>query len=193
MDEADSRLRRLQLIHRSLAGGPGIRGLSIDPDLNHRGGVNARDLPLASDTRQFIAAAVSEASRLGHEYFGTEHLAFALARPADPAKAIMLRRLGVDLDSVRRDLDATVLPGSAVLAPDAQRPDTSRTMQVFSFAADYARELGRPTIEVGHLLLGMLRERLNIGAQVLAHHGLTMEAVRAEVERLGPGEGPGPA
>ena len=186
-------MRHPPLKRRPLAGGPGIRLLRIGSDLNHRGSVNAKDLPLAPDARQFIAAASIEASRLGHEYFGTEHLAFALARPADPATTAMLRRLGIDLDSVRRDLEATVLPGSAVLTPDAQRPYTTRTMQVFGFAGDYARELGQPTIEVGHLLLGMLRERLNIGAQVLAHHGLTMEAVRAEVERLSEGHGPGPA
>ena len=154
--------------------------------------MNPGDLPLAPRTRQFIASASSEASRLGHEYFGTEHLAFALVRPADPAAAAMLRRLGVDLEAVRSDLDATVVPGSTTLAPDAPRPYTSRTMQVFGFATGYAYELGRAAIEVEHLLLGMFREQMNIGAQILVHHGLTMDAVRADVERSGESP-PGPA
>ncbi len=153
--------------------------------------LDAGGLPLTPDARQFIAAAAGEAALRGHEYLGTEHLAFALVLPAHPASAAMLGRLGVDLAAVRSDLDATVLRGSAVLAPEASRPYTSRLKQVLGLAEQDARDLKRPAIGVEHLILGMFREGGNIGAQVLGHHGLTLDAVRAQVESSGEDAEPG--
>ncbi len=153
--------------------------------------LDAGGLPFAPDAGQFVAAAASEAALRGHEYLGTEHLAFALVLPAHPGSAAMLGRLGVDLASVRSDLEATVLRGSAVLAPEAPRPYTSRLKQVFGLAEQYARDLKRPAIGVEHLVLGMLQEGVNIGAQVLGHHGLTLDAVRAHLESSGGDAEPG--
>ncbi|HEY9516507.1 MAG TPA: Clp protease N-terminal domain-containing protein, partial [Gemmatimonadaceae bacterium] len=65
------------------------------------------------------------------------------------------------------------------------RPYTSRTQQAFAFAAASARAAGHAEVGVEHLLVGLLRERKNFGAQVLQHCGLTVDQAVAHVQRLG--------
>jgi ATP-dependent Clp protease ATP-binding subunit ClpC len=47
-----------------------------------------------------------------------------------------------------------------------------------------ARRLGHHYLGVEHLLLGLLLEGDNLAARVLVAHGLDLETVRAEVDRL---------
>jgi hypothetical protein len=42
-----------------------------------------------------------------------------------------------------------------------------------------------PTSESSTSFFGLLRERMNIGAQVLQHHGLTVEHASAEIQQRG--------
>jgi ATP-dependent Clp protease ATP-binding subunit ClpC len=131
------------------------------------------DLPLGPDVVQLIARARDESVRHQHEYIGTEHLVLALSQADDVAAP--LRALGIEPEQVYSLVDDTIRRGILPIAADVQRPFTSRTKQSFSFAAAVARELGRSRIEVPDLLVGLMRERLNIGAQVLADRGLTEE------------------
>lgn len=141
------------------------------------------DLPLTEAARQLLADARSESDRLQHEYIGSEHLVLALAR--DPNAAGPLARLGIDREQVCALIAAHIAPGRVAPAPGPERPYTSRTKQVFAFAAESARALGHARVGVEHLLVGLLRERMNIGAQVLQHCGVTAEEALAQAQRLG--------
>lgn len=134
---------------------------------------NPTDLPLSLDVVQLIERASDESTRRHHEYVGTEHLVLALSRQDDAATPLLV--LGVDLQRVYTLVDETIRRGIAPVTTDIERPFTSRTKQAFSLAAAAAHELGHSRIDVPHLLVGLMRERLNIGAQVLADQGLTEE------------------
>ncbi len=95
----------------------------------------------------------------------------ATSRQDDAATPLLV--LGVDRQRVYTLVDETIRRGIAPVTTDIERPFTSRTKQAFSLAA--AHELGHSRIDVPHLLVGLMRERLNIGAQVLADQGLTEE------------------
>jgi len=56
---------------------------------------------LAADTQQVLEYSVEEARRLGHHYFGTEHIMLGLMRVESTAMDV-LSRLGVNADQVRR-------------------------------------------------------------------------------------------
>lgn len=162
------------------------------------------DLPLTHDALELLARAADEAGRLGHEYVGTEHLVFAMSRPQNGPQsgpqggpqggprggpvATLLTGAGVDLDAVWRTLAGVVSPGPArpAGAPGGEhhRPYTSRTQRAFALAAESARELGHARIRSIHLLVGLMREGRNPGAQVLAHHGLTAEAAHDGARQL---------
>jgi ATP-dependent Clp protease ATP-binding subunit ClpC len=137
-----------------------------------------RDLPLGelsiSDAlRRLLADARREAEELDHEYIGTEHLVLALAPEA--GHATMLVRLGVDRARLREELLATLTPGSSRhRMPPGPNPYTERTRLAFRFAAEEARASGRGAVGVEQLVVGLLRERGNVGAQLLTYCGATM-------------------
>lgn len=134
---------------------------------------NPTDLPLGLDVVHLVDRASEESVLRDHEYVGTEHLLLALSHLQDAASPLVA--LGIDRRRVNTLIDETIRRGNAPVASDIERPFTSRTKQAFSLAAAAAHELGHSRIDVPHLLVGMMRERLNIGAQVLADQGLTEE------------------
>jgi ATP-dependent Clp protease ATP-binding subunit ClpA len=134
--------------------------------------------------RAVLAMAREESQRLHHAFVGTEHLLLALAREGQGVGATALRNLGVDLAEVRQQVDDVLTVGTA--GPDElhELPYTSRAKKSIELAISEARELGHSYMGTEHLLLGMLREEQNIGAQVLGSLGVELPAVRAEVLRL---------
>ena len=148
----------------------------------------AEDVPFSDAAGRLLAAARDEADRLGHEFIGTEHVVLALTRDAEGAA--LLPRLGADPASVRAKLEAVVGPGRATLPRGAERPYTSRTRQAFGLAAESAWAHGQARVGVEHLVVGLLREQMNVGAQVLQDHGLSIEQATAEAQRR---TGSGPA
>jgi ATP-dependent Clp protease ATP-binding subunit ClpA len=150
-------------------------------DGKHRAATKPTDVPLSAAVRQLIADANDESARCQHEYLGTEHLVLALSRQASDGAP--LPALGVDPKRVNTLIDGTIKRGNVAPGPDFERPFTSRTKSVFSFAAESARELGHPHVGVADLLVGLMRERLNLGAQVLTDEGLTLERARDFAQR----------
>jgi ATP-dependent Clp protease ATP-binding subunit ClpC len=64
---------------------------------------------------------------------------------------------------------------------------TARARRVLVLAQEEARLLGHGFIGTEHLLLGLLHEGEGLGAKALESLGITLEAVRTEVERrIGP-------
>ena len=61
---------------------------------------------------------------------------------------------------------------------------TERARQVVVLAQEEARALGHDYIGSEHILLGLLREEEGLAARVLQHLGITLERVRAQVERI---------
>ncbi|HEX2030717.1 MAG TPA: Clp protease N-terminal domain-containing protein [Actinomycetota bacterium] len=110
----------------------------------------------------------------------------AAARPPDPSA---LGAIGVDLDEVRRRVDAAFGPG-ALEGTDAWRRHarlrlTDRSKKVFELAVNEARSLGHASVRSEHLLLGLAAVEEGLAAQVLARLGVPPWKVRVAVlERL---------
>jgi ATP-dependent Clp protease ATP-binding subunit ClpC len=152
-------------------------------DGKHHHAMSPTDVPLSAAVLQLIADAKDESAHLRHEYIGTEHLVLALSRQAGDAAP--LAALAVEPQRVYTLISETVGRGRVALEPEIERPFTSRTKRAFSLAAESAHQLGHTHIGVAHLLVGLLRERLNIGAQVLAHAGLTEERAYEYAQQSG--------
>lgn len=135
-------------------------------------------------TRAVLGRARDEAVALGHEYVGTEHILLALAADPDGVSAAVLANLGVDAEQLREQTLAIVKPASRPGGTGPDLPYTSRTKKVLELSMAEAHELQHAYVGTEHLLLGLLREEHGIGAQVLTHAGITLDAARAETLRL---------
>jgi predicted ester cyclase len=138
--------------------------------------------------RKVLSMAREEAARLRHEYVGTEHILLGLIREGEGVAAAVLQNLSVDLEEIQQRIEETVKQGKASQATGPDLPYTSRAKKVLELAMSEARELGHSYVGTEHLLLGLLREERSVAAIVLNDVGVTLDAARAEVQRLlGPG------
>ena len=133
--------------------------------------------------RKVLALASQEASRLNHEYVGTEHLLLGLIREGEGIANAVLDNLKIDSALIRQNIEATVLRGKA-RGDDLNLPYTSRAKKCIELSMAEARDLSHNYVGTEHLLLGLLREERGIAAQVLTDAGLTIDTARAELIRL---------
>ena len=137
--------------------------------------------------RKVIVYAKEEARRFNHDYIGTEHLLMGLIREGEGVAAAVLQKLGLDLETIRIEVEKLVQPG-----PQTQVlgdiPFTPRSKKALELAAEEARALGHNYIGTEHLLLGLVKEGEGMAYRVLLNLGLDLGKLRNEVmELLGSG------
>ena len=140
--------------------------------------------------RGALIKARDEAHRRYHEYVGTEHLLLGLLAEDDALVMDIVENLGANAIEIRTAIDRVVQNGNATTRsrmPDL--PYTTRARVVLDQAIAVAHEFGDGYVGTQHLLLGIVRERQGIAAQVLASLGLTEPRLRHEIVRLLQGEG----
>src|ERR1044072_2248340 len=115
--------------------------------------------------RKLLAMAREVASRLHHEYVGTEHILLGLIREGEGVAAAVLQNLSVDLDEIQQKIEERVKKGKAAAATGPDLPYTSRAKKVLELAMGEARDLSHGYVGTEHLLLGLLREEKGIAAQ----------------------------
>ena len=130
--------------------------------------------------RKVIILAKEEARRFNHDYIGTEHILLGLIREGEGVAAAVLEKMGLDLQSIRLEVEKVVQPGpSTQILGDI--PFTPRAKKALELAAEEARALGHNYIGTEHILLGIIREGESVASQVLLNLGLDLERVRNEV------------
>ncbi len=133
--------------------------------------------------RKVMALANQEAQRFNHEYIGTEHILLGLVKEGSGVGATVLRNLDIDLRKVRLEVEKLVKSGPDMVTM-GKLPQTPRAKKVIEYAIEEARNLGHNYVGTEHLLLGLLRERDGVAAQVLMNLNLKLEEVREEVLNL---------
>ena len=130
--------------------------------------------------RKVIILAKEEARRFNHDYIGTEHILLGLIREGEGVAAAVLEKMGMDLQTIRLEVEKVVQPGpSTQILGDI--PFTPRAKKALELAAEEARALGHNYIGTEHILLGIIREGESVASQVLLNLGLDLERVRNEV------------
>ncbi|MFA6133696.1 MAG: ATP-dependent Clp protease ATP-binding subunit [Phycisphaerae bacterium] len=152
--------------------------------------------------KKVLALAQQEAQRFNHEYVGTEHFLLGLVKEGSGVGANVLKNLGLDLHKIRMEVEKVVRPGPDMVTMGAL-PKTPRAKKVLEYALEEARNLNHNYIGTEHILLGLLREKEGVAAQVLTNLQIKLDDVRMEVLELigagaeqdeqpaaAPGEGP---
>ncbi len=131
--------------------------------------------------RRVLTYAQEEATRLNHNYIGTEHLLLGLIREEEGLAAKVLRDLGVDQNRARQVIEDIVGRGQAPAS--ARLSLTPRTKRVIELAVDEARRLGHHYIGTEHLLLGLVREGDGIAVNVLKSLNISPDKVRSQLNK----------
>jgi ATP-dependent Clp protease ATP-binding subunit ClpC len=127
-----------------------------------------------------LALARKEADRFNHNYVGTEHLLLGLIKLGQGVAVNVLQKLGLDLETVRLEVEKQVGTGS-----DNQMmgniPYTPRVKKVLALAGKEARALNHSYVGTEHILLGLLREGEGVAARVLKSLDVDIERTRQEI------------
>jgi len=130
--------------------------------------------------QQVLALARKEADRFNHNYVGTEHLLLGLIKLGQGVAVIVLQKLGLDLETVRIEVEKQVGSG-----PDTKMsgniPYTPRVKKVLALAGKEAKALNHSYVGTEHILLGLLREGDGVAARVLKTLEVDIERTRNEV------------
>jgi ATP-dependent Clp protease ATP-binding subunit ClpC len=130
--------------------------------------------------QQVLALARKEADRFNHAYVGTEHLLLGLIKLGQGVAVNVLERMGLELDSVRVEVEKEVGSGPPQKSP-GNIPYTPRVKKVLALANKEAKALNHSYVGTEHLLLGLLREGEGVAARVLKRLDVDIQRTRNEI------------
>lgn len=130
-----------------------------------------------------LGLARKEADRFNHNFVGTEHLLMGLAKLEEGTAATVLKKMGINLESMRAEVEKQVGKG-----PDQKMigniPYTPRVKKVLALAAREAMALNHTYVGTEHILLGLLREGDGVGARVLKSLDVDIAMTRQEILKM---------
>ncbi len=130
--------------------------------------------------KQVKRLAEKEAQRLHHNYVGTEHILLGLIKLGQGVAVDVLKRLGLDFDIVRAEVEKMV--GSGPATKNAAKPaNTPHAEKVYESAWEEAQRLKHNYVGTEHILLGLLKEKDGVAAKVLQNLDVDLDKARNEV------------
>ena len=133
--------------------------------------------------RKVIILAKEEAKRFNHDYIGTEHILLGLLSEGEGVAAVVLQKMGLNLQQIRLEIEKIVKPGPPMVV-SGDIPFTPTAKKVIELSSEEARSLGHNYIGTEHILLGLIREGEGVASQVLLNLGLDLNKVREEIAEL---------
>ena len=130
--------------------------------------------------QQVLSLARKEADRFNHNYVGTEHLLLGLIKLGQGVAVNVLQKMGVDLDTVRAEVEKQVGTGPESKVA-GNIPYTPRVKKVLALAGKEAKALNHSYVGTEHVLLGLLREGEGVAARVLKSLEIDLERARNEI------------
>ena len=132
--------------------------------------------------RWTLELARQEAPRLNHGFVGTEHVLLGLLALEDGVVPNVLKKMGVDREGVRRQIENWVSTFPPSKMP-GRVPYTPRVKKSLYFAAREAKVSQNAPVGAEHILLGLVLEGDGVAGRVLRDFGLSPETTREEIMR----------
>ena len=115
--------------------------------------------------QEALQIANETAVELGHNYIGTEHILYGLAKETDGVAGRVLETQGVPADAVISKIEELVGTGTAQTGQTLGF--TPRTKRVIENAFREARKLNSDFIGTEHLLIGIMKEADSVAVRIL--------------------------
>ena len=133
--------------------------------------------------RAALARAREEAGRMRYDYVGTEQILLGLLHDEQNLAVQILLRQNVSLTELRAEIERQATPGAdEPTGPDL--PYSHRSKRVLEEAMAEARNMDDNHLDTGHLLLGLVRDKRDLGAQVLNALGVSRDSARIVYREL---------
>ncbi len=124
-----------------------------------------------------------EATQRGAPVIGTEHVLIGLLREDDALARELFHRSNISVDLLRSELEnrqGALLQGSR----GVDIPFSEEAKRVLECAQEEARGIMSPTVDVEHLLLGLIRVDDSPAGRILAERGMRLYTVREDIINL---------
>jgi ATP-dependent Clp protease ATP-binding subunit ClpB len=143
---------------------------------------------LTQKSQQALSSAQDLATRAGHTEVDGEHLLLALVDQPDGLVPRLLTGLGVDLESLRGDLEVELQRKPRTTQPGTkpgQVTVTQRLARTLEAAEREAKRLSDEYVSVEHLLVALTEERQSTGAgRILGRYGVERDRFLAELTKV---------
>lgn len=143
--------------------------------------MEAKFSPQVKDVIQFSR---EEAMRFGHNYIGVEHLLLGILRETDCVAMQILRRLLVDTEKVRRQIEQAIKSTGSSSNPPTQIPLVKQAERVLKITYLEAKAFRSSLVGTEHLLLSIMKDEDNIATRQLLAAGVDYHAIREEAMNI---------
>jgi ATP-dependent Clp protease ATP-binding subunit ClpC len=136
--------------------------------------------------KQIISLSGSEASRLGHDYVGAEHLLLGVIAERDTLNVRVLEILDVDIDDLKKKLESAIprysdFPPADNLYVGPMRV-TTQVQKVLKVTFVEAKLMKSEEVQPEHLMLSLLKHPDILATKILEKYGVDYESFKQEME-----------
>jgi ATP-dependent Clp protease ATP-binding subunit ClpC len=124
-----------------------------------------------------------EAIRLGNDHIGTEHLFLGILRDGEGIAIDVMNRLGLDFSKMRKQLELQLRQNHS-LQLEAAVPLLKTTEKVLKVVFLEARAMKESTVNTGHLLLAILKEKDSLVTNLFRDYNTGYEEIKYQIEEL---------
>ncbi len=142
------------------------------------------NLNFSPKIRDVISYSKEEAERLGNHYISPEHLMLGILRDGEGTAIKILQNLDVDLDNIKEILDKHLIAEKPHQVKNI--PLLQSSERILKLVHLEARSLNDETINTGHLLLAMLKEKTSFITKIMTDENISYEKVRHIMETMEP-------
>jgi ATP-dependent Clp protease ATP-binding subunit ClpC len=129
-----------------------------------------------------IMLAQEESRRLGHNYVGTEHILLGLIAEDTEVAGKVLKSQGINLENAWIEVEKIIGRGDGFVS--VEMPFTPGAKRALELSLEQARELGHDYIGTEHLLLGLVKEKEDVGAKALENLGVDLSVIKLQVIKM---------
>ena len=122
------------------------------------------------------------AMELGHNYIGTEHLLYGLAKEGTGVASKVIEMQDITPEQIKEEIEVLIGVGSET---DVETVGfTPRTKRVIENAFREARKLGTEYIGTEHLLIGIMREGDSVAVRVMINLNINPQRLYTEILKV---------
>jgi hypothetical protein len=140
--------------------------------------------PFTDRARKVMILAYQEAKRRRSESVESGHLLLGLIEEGNGVAAHLLKSLGVDFGSARREVDNLLAAAGTGTTALGRLSYASDAKKVLRRSREEGRDLRSNYIGTEHILLGLLQDGDGTAGQALRNLGLDLSTVQAETRRF---------
>ena len=122
------------------------------------------------------------AMELGHNYIGTEHILYGLAKEGTGVASKVLELQNVTPEQIKEEIEALIGVGAEL--ENGTVGFTPRTKRVIENAFREARKLGSEYIGTEHLLIGIMREGDSIAVRIMMNLNVNPQKLYTEILKV---------